>query len=102
MKSTARSLLKRLHRLQANLYDFASALEDRAEKETNPDKKAKALQIAELVTQAGFELDVSQVNMGEVIEELPSIIRRRRSFNEIYEEAASKEIHDAYLKGEEV
>lgn len=59
----AENLKERVGKLQSVLYAYASELEQQAERTKSPTKKEKLLKAAEAVTEAGFELDVSEMKM---------------------------------------
>lgn len=68
LKRRAASLKNRLHNLQADIYNFASDLEDQANNNLNDKVGACLLKYSELASESGFELDVSHQKMGEIID----------------------------------
>lgn len=66
-KTREESLLNRIQKLQRDLYDYASKKEYMAHKCSNIEKKEKLLSMAEHITNAGFEMDVSQSEMEDAI-----------------------------------
>lgn len=62
----AKALENRLHRLQADIYDFSSALEDQGQK-----------RFAEYATESGFELDVSHSKMKDIWQECEKAFGRK-------------------------
>jgi hypothetical protein len=62
-RTRAESLEYRLSRLQADIYNYSSDMEDKAEKTGNKEYA----DVAQLATEAGFELDVSQQKMQDAI-----------------------------------
>ena len=70
MKSRAKTLLNRLHTLQSAIYYYQSDLEEKAESVKSELKKKKYLECAQLAGDSGFELDISQVKMQNLIETL--------------------------------
>lgn len=63
-RTRAESLEYRLFRLQSDIYNYSSDMENKAEKTGN---KTYA-EIAQLATEAGFELDASQEKMKDAIQ----------------------------------
>lgn len=61
------SISNKIHRLQTELYDYASKIETKADK-LKGEEKEKWLYIRDCVTNAGFELDISQKEIERAID----------------------------------